>query len=773
MFDVGKYMHKPFLDREHPCKPENPKPRYTMTEEVEHTARLMRETIDRLLKFEERVKAETADLSKSLTSDNVIFKGAMHEAWNTFLNEVKNEINAFESTLESDIQLFKTDIETNYSGILDSVQEKIDAFETQYQESFENLSYSVTNSYTEFVQAMNTRIDNHNTTVSQALADYQQKLNTELNSFEQTMNTNYTTFTEGVNESITTFKNTWAQIITERFAQQDGRISDAEMYMKGNLEATATTLIGDMHSNGDFIDIIEGEVFNDLVHKFESVGQISVKYFGAMGDGVTDDTNAIKLSVEYATSNNYTLFFPAGNYIVSEDIALSLPIKIKGENAVITRATNNLEKYSIFKITNTLNVHIEGIEFVGDKNTHTGTTGEWGNAIDISNSSNITIKNCAMYEFWGDGITLGGSLGVPSKNVVIEGCEIAGNRRNGISVIGGVAGATIRNCRIFNNGGTAPSLGIDFETWKEELYNKNITVEGCYFHNNDSGDMVIFENNDNFHIVNNIFEGNVSIKVNDAYVDNATASPVNISMSKNTFKGVLYIFRILYGSYFIHNNVFEGGRIYAEHSVNANATMAKNAKGKMIADNIFNSPIGSSGNYDCAISLGNTACVTVKGNIINNCGSFFEAYGLFNSFVINNVINGYNVGGTRAETITLNGKVDNVAIEHNVISQNADGTKAGTFINIMGGSVTNTYIRYNNFTGATYDMCIDYEGVNDVFVCDNITKFYVDGGIYYLPPASKKYSGVIVNLLDENHNPTPMCCVKSGSTYEWIEFNKG
>ena len=118
MLEIDKYMHKPFFDREPDCKP-GPghvphKPRYTMTEEVEHTARLMRETIERLLKFEERAKAELGDLSRQLTSDNVIFKNAMHESWTTFLMEVKNEINVFEGNIEADIRLFKTEIETDY-----------------------------------------------------------------------------------------------------------------------------------------------------------------------------------------------------------------------------------------------------------------------------------------------------------------------------------------------------------------------------------------------------------------------------------------------------------------------------------------------------------------------------------------------------------------------------------------------------------------------------------------------------------------------------------
>ena len=375
MFDIDKYMHKPFFGctggPDFPPPPGSPPvphscpPRYTMTEEVEHSARLMRETIDRLLKFEERVKRDVTDLSKNLTSDNVIFKNAMHESWTTFLMEVKNEINVFEANMESDIRMFKSEIETDYANFADSINTRFGEFETKYEQEFTALTSSIQEQYNTFAESVNARIDAYNENTAQAFADYQRKLQTELNSFEQTMNTNYQTFTESMGNSMHEFRTSLEQIVNERLTAQDAKLSDAEMYMKTNLEATVTTLIGDMHANGEFNEIIEGEVFNDLQRKVDGFGRMSVLYFGAVGDGETDNTAAFQLAV----ASGRKLFVPRGCYVVG---ALNLPahcdILFEGE---LTNSHDEVyseeyysQKYAVMKLTGPVTLaahcHIQG-----------------------------------------------------------------------------------------------------------------------------------------------------------------------------------------------------------------------------------------------------------------------------------------------------------------------------------------------------------------------------------------------------------------------------
>jgi len=64
---------------------------------------------------------------------------------------------------------------------------------------------------------------------------------------------------------------------------------------------------------------------------------ISVKDFGAVGDGVTDDTVAIQAAVSYVGSIGGAIFFPTGSYLVSSTInILDSGIVFAGESAVGT-----------------------------------------------------------------------------------------------------------------------------------------------------------------------------------------------------------------------------------------------------------------------------------------------------------------------------------------------------------------------------------------------------------------------------------------------------
>lgn len=51
--------------------------------------------------------------------------------------------------------------------------------------------------------------------------------------------------------------------------------------------------------------------------------EVSVKDFGAVGDGVTNDTTAVQAALDYATQNNLKLTFPKGIYLVSTGLTIN------------------------------------------------------------------------------------------------------------------------------------------------------------------------------------------------------------------------------------------------------------------------------------------------------------------------------------------------------------------------------------------------------------------------------------------------------------------
>ena len=82
---------------------------------------------------------------------------------------------------------------------------------------------------------------------------------------------------------------------------------------------------------------------------------ISVMFFGAMGDGVTDDSDAFQKAIVYCVKNNKTLYVPrtSTNYRLNKTIRVSLSshdkIKIISNQAVIMPEIINSS--SAYKLT--------------------------------------------------------------------------------------------------------------------------------------------------------------------------------------------------------------------------------------------------------------------------------------------------------------------------------------------------------------------------------------------------------------------------------------
>lgn len=225
--------------------------------------------------------------------------------------------------------------------------------------------------------------------------------------------------------------------------------------------------------------------------------------FGAVGDGVTDDTQAfinlfancknieipnktyLVRGVFDANHDSHTL---DGNFLVEGLLEPQANTSIVGKaGATIKVITNNKKSYNILTFRND-NIDISGVNFVGDRDTHTGRTGEYGFGISILEASGIRISNCTFRNFWGDGICTLARSATPAKssmNVYIDGCTFENNRRQGLSICYG-ENYTINNCVFRNTKGALPESGVDVEPAGNTWYAKNITFNKCTFENNNS-----------------------------------------------------------------------------------------------------------------------------------------------------------------------------------------------------------------------------------------------------------------------------------------------
>lgn len=140
---------------------------------------------------------------------------------------------------------------------------------------------------------------------------------------------------------------------------------------------------------------------------------VSVKDFGAKGDGVTDDTAAIQAAITAAGANNKTLTFPDGSYAVNTfgvtmagatlcAFRVSADLKITGPG-VITSSTGSVTNaiFGVDATSGTVSLSIDGLGFAGTVRYRAvyAETGATMDTVDISNvvtARQSLLINCTV-----------------------------------------------------------------------------------------------------------------------------------------------------------------------------------------------------------------------------------------------------------------------------------------------------------------------------------------------------------------------------------------
>lgn len=219
-------------------------------------------------------------------------------------------------------------------------------------------------------------------------------------------------------------------------------------------------------------------------------GYVNIKEFGAVGDGITDDTVAIQDAIDSIASGG-GVFFPFGVYIVSDQITIPSSLILLGNNATITYETPSVmgSSAAFFYINTSIsNVTIRGITFNG-KGTWSdevfpypygsgNVTGFSNNQIGVyvgNNSEKVNILECSFTGVkWGV-FFRDSSLCVCENNnfddigmaaIVVEDCDVVKINNNRItSVLGNMT--------------TPGQTSIDYSCFADGIYlhgSSNITV---------------------------------------------------------------------------------------------------------------------------------------------------------------------------------------------------------------------------------------------------------------------------------------------------------
>lgn len=154
---------------------------------------------------------------------------------------------------------------------------------------------------------------------------------------------------------------------------------------------------------------------------------INVKDFGAVGDGVTDDTTAIQTALNSAI--NKAVFFPVGVYIVS-GLTCGTDVAIFGCGITNTQIKlKNGSTSQVLSSSNATHLFMKDIGFDGNKDNCPNST----NCVEIYgselNGNGFWIENCGFFNANSIGLYQHGTY---SKSR-ISNCVVEGNKLDGIS----------------------------------------------------------------------------------------------------------------------------------------------------------------------------------------------------------------------------------------------------------------------------------------------------------------------------------------------------
>ena len=384
-------------------------------------------------------------------------------------------------------------------------------------------------------------------------------------------------------------------------------------------------------STMEAIQPVNGKILSNAEISQFAKDFINVKEFGAVGDGITDDQEAIQKAIDAATQGlgGGKLYFPEGTYLVKKIIQLKSNIDIRlDDKATILNGINFKDRPSIVFMTGPfINggdkifwEPTENISFSGGTIDMNGVLNEEGSkpknlplinssgGFAIGNSTNVTIRNVTFKDsFQGHAIQIAGS-----KNVLVDQSRFLGQ----------ALPKTIKDNAMI----TKESIQIEPMTRKGFPYalnetgvkSENVTIQNSYFGKSEkSGELVT--------------------AIGTHYQAITTQNPSNIKILNNHFDNMIYAGIRFTGftDILIKGNRFdkknkEESVIYRENGAAlVNAFSYKNDKDILdlnkkvdITENEFNisdnNTIAIRVAKDNAEYLGKVTDITVTKNIIKN-----------------------------------------------------------------------------------------------------------------------------------------------------------
>lgn len=376
---------------------------------------------------------------------------------------------------------FSKDTTDFVNDFVDSTNTEINRFETEVDTRVTNFEQSTTETVNDYIArfvALKDFVDDYFDNL-----DVQEEINNKLDDMAEA-GTLQEIITQYINTTaLWMFDNVAGMKLATNFT--DGSYAKTLGYYTRNDKGGATYKIR-TKTQADTANEMTLIALNDTTLIAELVLNpcMNVKQFGAKGDGITNDTSNIQCALDQVKN----VRIPAGTYMVDAvtQIALNDDNHLTIDNDGIIKALpNSASNYAVLLIDDVDNVVVTGGTVQGDRNEHTGTSGEWGHCIAVKNgATNITLDNIRLIDGWGDGVYINNVTDIVTRDLIIDNC-----RRNGISVIS-ATNYLSDNDNIKNINGTEPQFGIDIEPNENTDVLKNVVFRNLHTYNCAEGGFV-------------------------------------------------------------------------------------------------------------------------------------------------------------------------------------------------------------------------------------------------------------------------------------------
>lgn len=272
------------------------------------------------------------------------------------------------------------------------------------------------------------------------------------------------------------------------------------------------------------------DVLNRLNPDTTELSYLSAHKYGAVGDGVADDTEAMEQLFADAYSQKKAVYIPSGTYLIRRSLTLRTGMEIFGNgiNSVITKPASVwtqitqdiVENDEVVHVTSTNGLHIGDQFYITHTSDVTGAAARHCTvgvimAIDSANNT-VTFKSsydsikvgavrsqtAGCYLSTGFGLLRSWGMHYECNDVYIHDLKLDGNRTNGepmewfnglihFDAYGGTIEGipynyhshdhTIKNCTLINGSFDAVSEQGEYNTFVENCIIKNCAMHGIHF----------------------------------------------------------------------------------------------------------------------------------------------------------------------------------------------------------------------------------------------------------------------------------------------------